>query len=122
GPDPMPIVMEVFAPERFLWRRPAPKVVIDGFGNWLRTFGFANARAAFVTEATGADNLAKIPVLEPLVSLADAGIGTDLDTSLDNPIVFASCFDELPSFPNVVRNGFFDIHVFAGLNGPNRGQ
>jgi hypothetical protein len=88
----------------------------------LRTFGFADARAAFVTEATGTDELAEVPVLEPLVSLADSGIGTDLDACLNDLVVFASCFDELPSFPNVVRNGLFDIHVFAGLNGPNRGQ
>ena len=122
GPDPVPIVVEVFAAERVFWGRTTPDIVIDGGRDGLGAGGLADARAAFVAKAASEDDFTEVTILKPLTGLLDAGVGADLDAGLDDAVIFAGGLDELATFPDVVGDGFLDVNIFAGLDGPDGGE
>ena len=41
---------------------------------------------------------------------------------LDDSVVLAGRFDDLAAFPDVVRNGLFDVHILARLHCPDGGE
>jgi hypothetical protein len=66
-----------------------------------------------VADFAGVDQLDGLPEAAPPASLCSAGC---------NSLVLAGRLDELSAFPYVVRDGLFNVSVFAGLHGPNGGQ
>jgi hypothetical protein len=118
-PDPMPIIVQSLAHQGFFGSRSAPKIVVDGWRNRRRTIHFSNAGPAFIAQTPRADNLAKVSVAYPLNALSNAAAGTALGARLNNAIVFACSEDSLTAFPNLMRNGLFDVDILARLDGPN---
>ncbi len=45
-----------------------------------------------------------------------------LGAALDDPAILACGLDELASFPDVVRDRFFDVDILARLAGPDPGK
>ena len=43
-----------------------------------------------------------------------------LGTELHDPVIFASCFDHLPTLPDVVAGRLFDVDILARLASPDR--
>ena len=43
----------------------------------------------------------------------------DLETRLHDAIVLARCLDHQPTFAQVVGDRLFDVHILAGLHGPD---
>src|SRR5438046_9925617 len=70
-PNPMPIVMEAFAHERFHRRRAAPEIIVDAGRNWLRAVHFADARTALVAKAARDQNFAEVACLDPFDGLTN---------------------------------------------------
>src|SRR5437773_7319023 len=69
-PNPMPIVMEAFAHERFHRGRAAPEIVVDARRDWLRTIDLADARTALVAKAARDENFAEVAGLNPFNGFA----------------------------------------------------
>src|SRR5712672_2833998 len=121
-PDPMPIIVEMFAHERVFWSGPAPEVVINGSGDGLGTIHFADAGAAFVAKAAGPQDFPDVSFTDPFNGFGDSGAVAGLGAGLYNSVVFAGGGDDLTSFPNVMGYGLFEVHVLAGLDRPNGAQ
>ena len=115
----MPIIMEISPHERFLGGRSAPQIVVNRFGDGLRPADFADAASPCVTKSTRTQNLANVPFAHPGNRLGNAAAGARLSAGLHDAIVFARRFNKLPTLPDIVGNGLFDVNIFAGLDGPN---
>src|SRR5262245_57334714 len=119
GPHPVPIVMQLFPHQRALGRGAAPEIVINVSGNGCGRADFADARPCLVAKASGANNLAQVPLARPLNGLLDSATGTGLRAGLHDAVVFPRRGYELPPLPNVVGDRLLHIDILAGLNGPN---
>ena len=122
--NPVPVVVNgaVFrgvAVGRDEGRGAGPEIVIDCGGNGRGRAGEADAVAAFVAEATGGGDFAEVAGLRPGDGFTEACAGADLRAGLGDAAGFLSGGDELAALPDVVGNGFFDVDIFAGLQGPD---
>ncbi len=118
----MPVVMQLGAPQGHQRRRPGPQVIVHPRGDGLGTVHPPNTAPALVAQAPGDQNLAYLPLLEVLDRFCQSCVGTTLGADLHDPIVLLRRLDQFPPFPNVVRNGLFDVHILAGLTRPDRDQ
>ena len=117
-PDPMPVVVEAIAREGFHGSGTGPEFVIDAGGNgFLRSV--ADRRAPLVAERASHVDIADGAVAQMMNGFEHAGIGARLAAVLANAIVLFYGADELAAFKGVVRAGFFDVDIFAGLAGPD---
>src|SRR5579862_542054 len=121
-PDPVPVVMKAIARKWFQRRRPSPEVVIDPGWNRLRR-RVSNRVAPLVAKSARQMDLANhSSIVKPLDRFLDRGRGPNLRAMLNDAIVFLSGAYELAAFPEIMRTGFFDIHVFACLARPDGNQ
>src|SRR5580704_9429890 len=117
-PDPMPIVMEAIARERFERGGAGPEFVIDACWNgFLRSV--ADRWAPLVAECASHVDIADGSVAQMMNGFEHARIGARLAAVLANAVVLFYGADELAAFKGVVRAGFFDVDVLAGLAGPD---
>src|SRR5439155_17262796 len=114
--------MEVLSHERRFGRGPAPEIIIDRGGDRLGSAHLADALAAFVTKAPSAKDSSQMPFVQPGDRFAQAAIGAALGASLHDAVIFPGRLDDLASFPNIVRDRFFQINIFSRLNGPNSAE
>ena len=121
-PDPVPIVVEVFAHERLHGSGAAPEVVVDAGGDGLGAAHFTDAGARLIAEAASVEDFAEFAALKILDQFAIADIGTALGAVLDDAVIFGHGFDALAAFPDVVADGLFDVDILAGLAGPDGDQ
>src|SRR5262249_18673536 len=98
-----------------------PDIVVHFLRNRLRPVHLTDGVAPFVTEPARNENLSQIAFLHPRHSFFDRETGTALSAGLNYFVVLTGGFHHLAAFPNIVTDGLFDVHVFARLNGPNRG-
>ncbi len=122
--NPVPVVVNgtVFrgvAVGRDEGRWAGPEIVIDRGGNGRGRAGEADAVAAFIAEATGGGDFAEVAGLCPGDGFTEAFARANLGAGLGDAAGFLSGGDELAAFPDVVGNGFFDVDIFAGLQGPD---
>ncbi len=122
--NPVPVVVDraVFRGIAVGWdegRGAGPEIVIDRGGNGRRRAGESDAIAAFVAKTAGRSDFAEVAGLSPGDGLAEAFARADLSTGLGNAAGFLGGGDKLAAFPDVVGNGFFDVDIFAGLQGPD---
>ena len=119
----MPVIVETFAHDGQFATRPAPEVVVDCGGRLLRSVDQADAFAGFVTEAVGVEHFAQWLIFDPLHDFVPSFCGAALHAVLDNQfVILLRRFHQFSTFPDVVGDGFFDVNVFAGLQGPDGGQ
>ena len=122
-PDPVPVVMQLLAHQGQLERRAAPEIVVNRGGHGLRAVHLADAGAAFVAEPAAHLDLAQVALPDPLDRGSDAlAGGAALGAGLDDAVVLARELDNAAPFADVVRNRLLDVHILAGLDGPDRGQ
>src|SRR5579884_3495199 len=112
----------MLAVERFHRSRPGPEVVIDGLRDRLRSGCLADTRSPFVAQTAGHLELAKVTSLQEGDGLAQAFTAATLRARLTNLAMLAGGFDNSPTFTDIVANRLFDIHILAGLDGPDGGQ
>src|SRR5262245_21033201 len=120
-PEPVPVVMKAILVERPLRRRPKPEIVIDAVGNRavrLVADGFAVA----ADPASGKRNFAELARLDEFAGAGDMSGATPLCPHLHHALVLAGRLDHLAAFDEVVRDRFLDVHVLAGLAGPDGRQ
>ena len=123
GPDPMPVVVQALAHQRFLGRRAAPQVIIDPWRNGLRPRYLADAVAALVADPAGHQDFAQVAGPQPLDGLRHAfARRAALRAGLHDALVAPRGVHRLAAFPNVVGNRFFHVHVFARLAAPDDDQ
>src|ERR1019366_8402783 len=118
SPEPMPFVMHRavlfgIAPRGQYRRGAAPHIVVDGGRNRLRAGGLADAVAPFVAQPARRDDLAEISGAHPGDGFLHTFAGTDLRAGLNDAVVFLRGGGELASFPDVMRNGFPNVNIFA---------
>ena len=75
-----------------------------------------------VTTTARQTNLAKVTRLYPLNGLMHRLSGSLVEVALNHTLIFSGSPDELAALEDVVRDGFFDGGVFAGLAGPDAHQ
>ena len=90
---------------------PVPRILAAG--------AITDAGPPFVAKPARAQDFADVPLADPGNRLGYPAAGAGLGPGLNDSIVFARCFNELPSFPDIVGNGFFDVHILARLHCPN---
>ena len=121
-PDPMPVVMEARAGEGEFGGWAAPQVVIDRGRCGLFAVHLANAGASFVAKCAGVLELAERFVFYPFQRLGDSCTGAALHAHLDDALMDGGGFDELTTFPDVVRHGFLHIDILSRLDRPDGGE
>src|SRR6266404_4186359 len=115
----MPIIMKLFAHQRFFRGGTTPKVVINGSWDGLRTFHFSDAGPSLVAKAAGAQDFADVSIPHPLNGFGNTRAGSGLGAGLDNAIVFARRGYDLTAFPDIMRHRFFEVNILASLNCPD---
>jgi hypothetical protein len=60
--------------------------------------------------------------VEEFYCVDDSGNGTVLEACLNYSIILVGGFEHFSTFPDIVRTGFFDVNVLAGLTGPYSGE
>ena len=69
----------------------------------------ADRQPRLVAEAPGVADLAEVPGADPGHGLDHVGVGAGLRAGLDHAAVLAGRRDQLPAFPDVVRDRLFDV-------------
>src|SRR5439155_6628747 len=118
-PNPVPVVVQPFAHQRFLGGGPAPEIIINVFRDGLGSIHLADADTALVTEAPRAEDFSNVPFANPGNAFGNPAARAGLSASLNDAAMFARRFDQLPALPHVVRDGFLHIDVFACLDRPD---
>src|SRR5262249_49417263 len=67
-------------------------------------------------------DFAELAGQDELDGLPHAGVAAALGAGLANAVEFAGELDDAPALADVVADGFFDVHVLAGLEGPDGGE
>src|SRR6185436_13208445 len=81
-----------------------------------------DAEPRIVAEAAGNLDLAELAFLQEFHRLLEPLVGAALGARLADLPVLARRLDDLPAFPDVVADGFLDVDVLSGLEGPDRQQ
>ena len=121
-PEPVPIVMQPLAHQRFLRRRAAPQVVIHFRRDGRRPRHLADAAARLVTEPAQAHYLPQVPRTDPFERFPDARVRPVLRPALHDPIVFPRRLHRLAAHPDIVRDRLLNVHVLARLAAPDHDE
>ncbi len=121
-PEPVPVIMQVFAHQRFQGRRAGPEIIIDIFRDFLRAFHFANSFPEFIPDTMNPLNISEMTFADILYRIPKAGIRAILCAGLYNSAVFLCRFHNFTPFPDIVRDGFLHIYILSGLAGPDGHQ
>ena len=121
GPLPVPVVMKPRPGQRRVRRRAKPQVVVYAGGYRVLAEG-ADRRTPLVAQPPGHVDLADLAVVGILHRVAHAGHRAALRTGLADLVVLAGRLDHAAAFAHVVAHRLLDVHVLAGLNGPDRDQ
>src|SRR5262249_18791227 len=98
-PKPMPVVMELLAPNWNQRGRTGPQVVIYVGRGRLRLAYFADAAARLVAQTAGDEELAQIAGANPFHGFLDGETGSALRARLDDPVMLARGLHDLAAFP-----------------------
>src|SRR5262249_49752180 len=90
-------------------------------GDWIHAFG-PDRRPPFVAGAAGDLDVAQVSRVQPGDRVAQPLRRTALRAGLADAVVLAGGLDDAASFAHVVAHRLFNVHVLAGLHGPNRHQ
>ena len=82
----------------------------------------ADRAARLVAEPLGHVDLAELARAEERDRVLDALVAAALRAGLDDPVVLPRGLDHPPAFAHVVADRLLDVHVLAGLAGPDRRQ
>ncbi len=121
-PDPVPVVVKLFTEDIDFWGGSAPEVKIEAFGDWLRAGHLFDRAAWLIAGPSGVLQFSEGIAFEPFDGGFESSRGAALGSALDDPVVFDCGCCKLASFPNRVRHGFFHVHIFSRLRGPDGGQ
>jgi hypothetical protein len=122
-PDPVPVVLQIVAVDRFVLRGTEPQVVIDLGRNRQRRRTLADRRPHPVAVDASRQDLAERPLfVQELLDLRLHRIGTLLGADLADLAVLLRRGHRLAAFPLAVRQRLFHVHVLARLHRPDRGQ
>lgn len=118
----MPIVLQVVPEDRLILSWPQPHIVVDRLVDleWLATFADRCANAVAIDATTENFSEQGLFLMQELLEFQLAWIGALLRTDLANALVLAKS-DRLIAFPLGMRQRLFDVDIFPGLHGPNRG-
>src|ERR1019366_9749990 len=121
-PGPMPVVVQLLAPQGQLVSEAAPQVVIHYRRDrrWRRDL--ADAGALPVEKDPPEPDGTELAALDPGDGFLQGGTGSGLRSALDDAAILARGCDHLLAFPDVVRDRFLHIDVLSRLAGPNGGQ
>jgi hypothetical protein len=118
-PLPVPVIVKARATHRREGRGTEEQIVVDRRGHRHRPMGFPNAEAALVDDAAHGGHLPEIARLHPRDRLGNREARAVLRVHLDDAVVFFRRRQDLPAFPQIVRDGFFVEHILAGLHRPD---
>ena len=121
-PDPVPVVVELFAEDIDFWGGSAPEVKIEAFGDRLWSGDLFDRATWLVAGPSGVFQFSQGIAFEPFDGGFEPSGRTALGAALDDSIVFECRCCKLASFPNRVGHGFFHVHIFSSLRGPNCGE
>ncbi len=113
------MVLEIAILDHF--RRPYPGVPIEPRRCRLRTV-LAKIAAHLIRHATSHIELADHAFLQFSDAFHNIRAGSVLRADLDHAAVLSCSLDHFAAFPNVVRGGFFHVHVLTCLTSPDRLQ
>ena len=115
----MPVVVQLRAHQRLDFRRAVPQILVD-VRRPRRFLGhFADARTAFVAKGAGVFHFAERIGFQPGQRIGEPDSAAALHAHLHDPLVGVGGLHELTAFPDIVRDGLFDIHILAGLTAPD---
>src|SRR5262249_1911974 len=121
-PDPVPVVVQVLAHQRFLRGRAAPQVVVDRLGDRLLAAHLADAGPVLVAEAAGHADLADLAGADEVDGGAHAGHAAALRAGLADAVELAGRLDDAPALADVVADRLLDVDVLAVLQRPDGRQ
>ena len=121
-PVPVPVVVEFLPQDRNVLRRAQPEVVVAGGGR-------REGRRPFADGLTDAVVVAAHPLDFPQLAAVEEGLDLILHRTtallgapLDDAVIFPGGLHQLPAFPDVLGDGFFNVNILPGLTGPQRSQ
>src|SRR6202011_5591783 len=101
-PDPMPVVVELLAPQREFFGGGAPEGILDRLRQRLFSGSLADARTAFIAEPASVLNLAERFIFQPFQRGVQSRPGAALHAHLNDLLMRIRGFDELAAFPHIV--------------------
>ena len=122
GPLPVPVVVQILARQRHDRGRAGPEIVVERGGDRLRAAHLADAAARREMHVANHQDLAEVPLTHVVQRFRVAVRSTRSVGALHDALVLAGRLDHLPAFEDVVGSRFLDVHVLAGLAGPDRHQ
>src|SRR5690606_22646496 len=114
-------VVHILAGERLLRAGAQPQVEVALGRNDTLLRG-ANRTAAAIDDGASQLDLAQLAGLDELGGRLQPARRTVLRAALADAVVLAGSLHHAAAFHDVVADRLFDIHIFAGLHGPDRGQ
>lgn len=119
---PVPVVVQLRAVQVDLLRRSTPQVVVDRGGDVERLVELADALAGLVAGTDRILDRTELAALHIGNRLLEARARPGLRAALADPPQVAGPAGHFATFPDVVRDGLFDVHVLAGLHRQDRDQ
>ena len=121
-PEPVPVVVEVLATQRDFHRRgTGPEIVVHRGRHGIRA-----RRADRGPWSVGADvsqlDLSELAFADVLRGGSVGAVGAELGAALADAVVLASGLHHAASFADVVTDRLLDVHILAGLHGPDGRQ
>lgn len=113
GRLPVPIVVELAPADGEDFAGAGPEVIIYGLGRGHGSGDFTNGFPGLVAEATGEGELADLALLYPSEDVVPGLLGAALESVGDGDAVVGLAEGEFFPFPDVMRDGLFDVDVLA---------
>ena len=121
-PDPVPVVVELFAEQVNFWGGAAPKIEVEALGDGLWAGDLFDGTPRLVAGPASVFEFAEWVAFQPFDGGLEATGGAALGPALDDSVVFEGGCGQLSAFPNGVGDGLFDVNIFTGLCGPDCGE
>ena len=115
-PEPVPVVMDADAVQRFHRSGAAPEVKVQRIGYLQVSRRVADAATRFVAQAIRQLDGTDLAGMNEVHHLLHAFIRSALSTRLDDLVVLACHLDNASAFTDIVADRLFDIYIFAGLD------
>ena len=119
-PAPMPVIMHDIVPIGALWGGALPEGVVEPLWNGS-SLADADGGSVRVIPGAGGVEFSDDTAMEFIHRLADESPTASLISHLNQASVLSRCSHHPLSFPRVVAAGLFDVNMFAGIAGENRG-
>ncbi len=120
-PEPVPVIVDQILMVRLQGGGTQPQVPVEP-GRRLHGLLEPDGIAAAGEEEIGLVDVADLAAMDELDRLAEAAPPAALRAAGGDPLVLSRRLDELRALPNIVRDGLFDVDIFARLHGPDGGE